>query len=167
MGEMTGRVGAKPSWECTQEELPTWQLWAKRLLGGETAILVLNIADAPLKAGSVSVATREVGFGADSGTSYDLCEAEYLKLPEEQQAAFERIQAPKRDQHETGVRIVEILLEAGVNPNCNGGGMSPGAAFNLLTSGEMTSEQQQNVLQQLSYGNSPLDQCAPPFPRMR
>ena len=66
------KVGAKPSWECTQEELPTWQLWAKGLLGGETAILVLNIADAPLKAGSVSVATSEVGFGADSGTSYDV-----------------------------------------------------------------------------------------------
>lgn len=64
--------GAPRSWSCTQEELPTYQLWAKPLLGGDVAMLVLNIADAPLTAGSVAVTMKEVGFAEDHGTILDV-----------------------------------------------------------------------------------------------
>ena len=44
--------GLTQSLQLHAEELPTWQLWAKPLLGGAVALLVLNVADEPLAAGS-------------------------------------------------------------------------------------------------------------------
>jgi alpha-galactosidase len=65
-------VGTTPSWGCTQEMLPMWQLWAKPLLGGDVALLVLNVADAQLAGGSVTFTTSEVGFAADDGELLDV-----------------------------------------------------------------------------------------------
>jgi alpha-galactosidase len=93
-------VGSPPSWECTQEELPTWQLWAKPLLAGDVALLVLNIADVPLAAGSVAVSMKEVGFADDHGELLNVWRSEQSR------AAGGIVGVPALDAHESFFAIL-------------------------------------------------------------